>query len=304
MAKDSSDGDGVIVTGSSVEDAVKRALLQLNVTLDEIDVDVISSGSRGVLGMGREDARVRVRLRSQPYSEEEAEDEEPEEVVAEAAAEEPVDDVADKAEPTPVAAEPPAAEPPAAEQPSPEPPAAEPPAAEPPAAEPSEPAPPAGRRPRGELLEAGEDLENEAEDLLESLLDRMGFMADFDLVSEDPLSYNIVGDDDFGRLIGRQGETLRAFGYLVNLMLGRRLGRPCRVIVDVNGYRQRRADQLAELAETLADEVRTTQDPITLDAMQANERRLVHVALADDEDVRTYSIGEGDERRVVISPRA
>ena len=168
----------------------------------------------------------------------------------------------------------------------------------------AEPAAPAGRRPRGELLDYGEDLEHEAEDLLESLLERMGIMADFDLVSEDPLSYNIVGDDDFGRLIGRQGETLRAFGYLVNLMLGRRLGRPCRVIVDVNGYRQRREDQLAELATTLADEVRSTQEPITLDAMPPNERRLVHVALADDEDVRTYSIGEGDERRVVISPRA
>ena len=56
----------------------------------------------------------------------------------------------------------------------------------------------------------------------------MGFMSDFDLVSEDPLAYNIVGDEDFGRLIGRQGETLRAFGYLVNLSERRRLGRPCR----------------------------------------------------------------------------
>ena len=177
-------------------------------------------------------------------------------------------------------------------------------AAEAPEATPEEPPAPPTRRPRGELLESGEDLENEAEDLIETLLDRMGFVADFDLVSEDPLGYNIVGDEDFGRLIGRQGETLRAFGYLVNLMLGRRMGRPCRVIVDVNGYRQRRADQLAELAETLADEVRDTQEPITLEAMPANERRLVHVALADDEDVRTYSIGEGDERRVVISPRA
>ena len=66
MANDS--GNGVIVTGGTVEDAVKRALLQLNVTLDEIDVEVLSSGSRGVLGMGREDARVRVTVRSRPYS--------------------------------------------------------------------------------------------------------------------------------------------------------------------------------------------------------------------------------------------
>lgn len=285
VADDSGAGNGVIVTGSSVEDAVKRALLQLNVTLDEIDVDVISAGSRGVLGMGREDARVRVRRRGQPYSDVEAEEQEPEEVVAETAVAEPEDEAPVDAEPAATVA-------------------AEPAAAPSPAAEPSEPAAPAGRRPRGELLESGEDLEHEAEELLESLLDRMGFVADFDLVSENPLAYNIVGDDDFGRLIGRQGETLRAFGYLVNLMLGRRLGRPCRVLMDVNGYRQRRADQLAELAETLADEVRATQEPITLEAMPANERRLVHVALADDEDVRTYSIGEGDERRVVISPRA
>ena len=288
MAKDAGAGDGVIVTGSSVEDAVKRALLQLNVTLDEIDVDVISSGSRGVLGMGREDARVRVRLRSQPYSEEEVDEAVAEEPEAEAEA--------------PMVAEPPDVEDAREEEPPAETPA---PVAEATSvAESSEPSPPPTRRPRGELLESGEELENEAEELLESLLDRMGFMSDFDLVSEDPLAYNIVGDEDFGRLIGRQGETLRAFGYLVNLMLGRRLGRPCRVIVDVNGYRQRRADQLAELAETLADEVREAQEPITLDAMPANERRLVHVALADDEDVRTYSIGEGDERRVVISPRA
>ncbi len=295
MANDSGAGDGVIVTGSSVEDAVKRALLQLNVTLDEIDVDVINSGSRGVLGMGREDARVRVRVRSQPYSEEEEdeEDEDQDEAVAEEAEAEA--DVPLTAERPQVEAEP--REEPAAKMP---PPVAE----ETTAAEPSKPSPPAVRRPRGELLESGEDLENEAEELLESLLDRMGFVADFDLVSDEPLAYNIVGDEDFGRLIGRQGETLRAFGYLVNLMLGRRLGRPCRVIVDVNGYRQRRADQLAELAETLADEVRATKEPITLEAMPANERRLVHVALADDEDVRTYSIGEGDERRVVISPRA
>ncbi|MDE2868436.1 MAG: Jag N-terminal domain-containing protein [Chloroflexota bacterium] len=292
-------GNGVIVTGGTVEDAVKRALLQLNVTLDEIDVEVLSSGSRGVLGMGREDARVRVTVRSRPYSEEDdSEDEESDEGVAEAEATAPDEEppAEDAAAVTAEAEAPGAAEEePAAEQ--------EPAAEEVPEAEEVPVAPPA-RRPRGELLESGEDLEHEAEELLESLLDRMGFMADFDLVSEDPLAYNIVGDDDFGRLIGRQGETLRAFGYLVNLMLGRRMGRPCRVIVDVNGYRQRRADQLAELAETLADEVRATQEPITLEAMPANERRLVHVALADDEDVRTYSIGEGDERRVVISPRA
>ena len=108
----------------------------------------------------------------------------------------------------------------------------------------------------------------------------------------------------FSKLIGRHGSTLRSFGYLINLMAGRQLGQPCRVLIDVNSYRARRADHLRELAETLADEVIETQEPVTLESMPANERRLIHVALADDENVRTYSIGEGDERRVVISPRA
>jgi len=164
--------------------------------------------------------------------------------------------------------------------------------------------PGADSRDRRDLIESGKDLEREAEDLLDGLLERMGYMADFEIVSEDPLSYNIVGDEDFGRLIGRRGENLRSLGYLLNLMVGRRLGQPCRVTLDIAGYRQRRTDQITELSETFAEEVRETKEPVTLESMSAYERRLVHVALADDEEVRTYSIGEGEERRVVISPKA
>ena len=154
------------------------------------------------------------------------------------------------------------------------------------------------------LVESGEELQDIVEDLLASMLDRMGFIAELELVDEDPLAYNVVGDDDFSKLIGRHGSTLRSFGYLINLMAGRQLGQPCRVLIDINSYRARRADHLQELAETLADEVTETQEPVTLESMPANERRLIHMALADDEGVRTYSIGEGDERRVVISPKA
>ncbi len=351
MADNMQTDEGLVVTGSSVEDAVKRALLQLDASLDEVDVDVLHTGSRGVLGLGGEDARVRVRFRNRPAPssttadtahadeptsdepvddglvddgpvddglvddepiDDEPIDDEPiddelvddglvddELVDDEPIDDEPIDDAQDASRDDAAnldederggAPEDARDDDRALDQPP-----------------PRDDAPPTPERPfdrRREMLDSGEDLERETEDLLAGLLDRMGFMADFELVSEAPLGYNIVGDDDFEPLIGYQGETLRSFGYIVNLCASRRMGRPCRVLIDVNGYLQRRAEHLAELAASLADEVRDTQEPLTLEAMPPNERRLVHVALADDDDVRTYSIGEGDDRRVVISPKA
>ena len=274
---DSSDApESVEATGASVEDALRQALRQLNATIDDVDVEILSSGGSRLLRRDAE-AHVRVVRRERPFSAtiDETEHEPP-------------------AEPDP---EPPARAAAPTEAP------ADPPPPDPPAPEPAEQPAPRARASRS-LVESGEELQDIVEDLLVGMLDRMGFIAEIELVDEDPLAYNVVGDDDFSKLIGRHGSTLRSFGYLINLMAGRQLGQPCRVLIDVNSYRARRADHLRELAETLADQVDETQEPVTLESMPANERRLIHVALADDENVRTYSIGEGDERRVVISPKA
>ena len=296
MDNEHDDYESVVVTGSSVEDAVKRALLQLNVSLDAVDVEVLDAGSRGVLGLGGGDARVRVRLRTRSVDEDDDVNNSVEQIDSrrdtggtagddvrsgefeddDELSEDSVSENEEDVTTAPIAT----GLPPSGVE-----------------------AGDASRGP-GERLDSGEDLEREAEAVLESLLDRMGFVADFDLVTEDPLSYNVVGDDDFERLIGHDGETLRSFDYLVNLILARRLGQPCRVKVDVDGYRQHRTEQLRELATTLADEVRESKEPVTLEAMPANERWLVHDVLTDDPDVRTYSIGDGHERRVVIAPKA
>ena len=110
-----------------------------------------------------------------------------------------------------------------------------------------------------------------------------------------------ISGEDLGMLIGRRGESLMAFQYVVNLVMTRRYPGRGSVTVDIEEYRRRREEQLVSLAERMADVVRESGEPITLEPMSAAERRLVHLSLADDSEVETNSIGEGDSRKVVIS---
>jgi spoIIIJ-associated protein len=112
-----------------------------------------------------------------------------------------------------------------------------------------------------------------------------------------------ISGDDLGVLIGRRGETLVALQYLVNLIMGRRYPGQGGVTIDAEHYRVRREEQVTSLASRMADRVREAGDPITLEPMTAAERRLVHLLLADDPELETNSIGEGENRKVVISLR-
>jgi len=112
-----------------------------------------------------------------------------------------------------------------------------------------------------------------------------------------------VRGDDLGILIGRRGETLACLQYLVNLIVGRRFKRRVLIGVDVEGYRRRREETLQGLALRMAERVRTTGQPVTLEPMPANERRIIHLALVDHPDVVTSSVGQGEHRKVIIAPR-
>ncbi len=112
-----------------------------------------------------------------------------------------------------------------------------------------------------------------------------------------------ISGDDLGLLIGRRGDTLLSLQYLVNLIVSRRYPGKGGVSIDVEHYRHRREDQVVSLARRMADRVRQTGSPITLEPMTASERRLVHLALAEDPELATNSVGEGDNRKVVISMR-
>ncbi|MGE5262098.1 MAG: RNA-binding cell elongation regulator Jag/EloR [Acidobacteriota bacterium] len=222
-------------TGKSVEDAIEKGLARLGLPRDAVEIQVLREGSRGLLGLGGEEAVVRLTPLGAP---EEEEDEAPE----------------------------------------------------------------------PDSVELTSDLGGIGQDALETLLKGMGLRAHVqvlkDMTAEDDRAFvlNIVGDD-LGILIGRRGETLRDLEYLTRLLVAQKIGRPARLVVDVEGYRTRRERVLNELAKRMAERVQSNRQPITLEAMPPNERRIVHMALRDHPSVTTQSIGEGDHRRVMILPK-
>ena len=111
-----------------------------------------------------------------------------------------------------------------------------------------------------------------------------------------------VDGDDSGLLIGRRGETLRALQFLVSFIASRRLGDRVNLFVDVSGYQERRYETLRSLAQRVARRVASSGREVPLEPMPPNERRIVHMALADDPDVSTISEGMGDGRRVILEP--
>lgn len=147
-----------------------------------------------------------------------------------------------------------------------------------------------------------------AEEMLAQMLDKMGIDADVDCKGgsgdeESPILLEVSGDD-LGILIGRRGETLSSLQFLLNLMVGKQLNSWVRIVVDVEGYRARREESLRGLAERVAERVRRTGQPIALEPMPANERRLVHLALQGSPYVSTESSGYGEDRRVNIIPKS
>lgn len=219
------------VIAPSVEQAMEQGAAQLGVSASELEVEVLDEGSRGLLGVGARQARVRVSLRSAAG--------------APAAAEEDT---------------------------------------------------PALRS---------------AREVTEELLHRMGLTARVasrwgDPPESDqprPVWVDIRGRD-LSLLIGRRGETLRAFQYLTRLILTRSLGESPLVIVDVEGYRARREEQLRRLAKRMADQAIEAGRTMSLEPMPPHERRIIHLELRDHPRVYTESVGEGEHRKVTIIPRA
>jgi len=111
-----------------------------------------------------------------------------------------------------------------------------------------------------------------------------------------------VAGKDVSAVIGRHGQTLDAIELLSALVLGNRYGQRVFLTVDAEGYREKRARTLRGIARKAADRAVRERKPVFLEPMSARERRIVHLALRDDGRVTTSSVGEGDDRRVVVHP--
>jgi len=137
-------------------------------------------------------------------------------------------------------------------------------------------------------------------EILDTLLGLLGITGKVEVLSDEiPLALDITGDD-LGILIGRRGQTLACLEYITKLMVVGRLKAWLPLTVDVGGYKKRRRDSLQRLALYLAEQVKSSRRDITMEPMPADERRIVHLTLADNPDVTTQSIGEGEGRKVVI----
>ncbi|MDU2292674.1 MAG: RNA-binding cell elongation regulator Jag/EloR [Peptococcus niger] len=119
---------------------------------------------------------------------------------------------------------------------------------------------------------------------------------------DEQITFSMYGDE-VGILIGRRGDTLNALQFLLSLAVNRRLNSHKRIILDCENYRQRRAETLQALAHRMADKARETGRRVSLDPMNAAERRIVHLALENEPQVKAESYGEDPHRKIVIYPQ-
>ena len=147
----------------------------------------------------------------------------------------------------------------------------------------------------------GDNAAQKAQEVLENILERFG--AETSVLTEEDsesITLNIKGDGS-GILIGRKGQTLDAFQYVVNKIVHRMPEVTKQVIVDTEGYRQRRKETLIDLAKRLSEQAKTKGRPVSTSPLNPFERRIIHLAIQDDADLTTQSKGDGIYRSVVIS---
>ena len=239
-------------TARTVEEAEELALKELGADRSEVEVEVLSRGKAGFLGIGAEVARVRVTRTGS---------------VGAAPRVSPVEPAAEQAEPD----------------------------------EPGTPAPaPAAGTEEGTV--AGLALV-----ALNNILTTSGVNVTCTVRTADDAEVGgpiiDISGEDSGLLIGRRGQSLQSLQFIVNLIVRNEFGEGVRVVLDVERYRQRREASLRDMALKVAERVSQTGRGITLEPMSAADRRIVHLSLADRDDVSTESVGFGEERKVSIFPK-
>jgi spoIIIJ-associated protein len=140
-----------------------------------------------------------------------------------------------------------------------------------------------------------------AVELLNNIVAAMDLTVDYTITERDNISIINLQGKDLGILIGRRGETLDALQYIINLSVNKSVEQRKKIVLDVEGYRDRREETLQRLALKLANKARQRGRNIVLEPMNSQERRIIHTALQGYDDIYTFSEGEEPYRKIVIS---
>jgi spoIIIJ-associated protein len=248
---------------STVEEAVEKAALELGLSSAEISYRVLDEGNSGFLGIGARDARIIVQT-SAPHAS--GEDEHPESTPAEnVVVDEPEQEHSENAGSSTLSEV-------------------------------------YGEQSESEQVEAPQELLDEIRALVSSVLDAMGFEARVEVYDAGGFIAADVAPDNTALFIGQKGETIDALQYLVNVSAFR--DRPFfkRIVLDAEGYRQRRVEAIQGMAHRTARRAVRERRTVEMPPMNSSERRVVHLFLSENPGVTTESEGSGDNRRVKVSP--
>lgn len=259
-------------TAKTVEEAVEMALKEFNTTRENVEVYVVEEGSKGIFGFGAKDAKVRV-----SYNEEKIEN-----VKISISTE----DITEAKKPTPKPKKTPAkVEAPVEDK-----------KVEETVEDDEEPV----IRPERKNIYSAEAVE-EARAFVSDIVAKMGTSCEVTAV--DGEAKLIVSGEDVGVVIGRRGDTIDAIQYLTNLYVNKnRHGDDyCRITVDTENYRARREETLKKLANSMANKAVKYKKDMSLEPMNPYERRIIHSALQNHKYVKTKSVGEEPNRRIVVT---
>jgi spoIIIJ-associated protein len=151
-------------------------------------------------------------------------------------------------------------------------------------------------------LELDIELAPQAEEILTQLLQKMGETCTIQGSQEAGQVNLAIEGEDAGLLIGKQGQTLEALQYLVTKILAKQTKKKPRVIIDIESYRERHKQSLIELALKHGAKAKRIGKPVTLNPMNSHDRRIVHLALQQDKEIKTKSRGEGLYKKIIIYP--
>lgn len=252
----------VVAEGKTVEEAIEKALAQLNATNDQVDKKILEMPSKGIMGIfGVKNAKVELTLKepfdlTEPVKLKETTISKPEEKKPQIKK-----DIPEK---------------------------------------PERPAPKSPDVMVQQNEKETDGIEKVAVTFLEDIFDKFGVKATCNTTFEHRNLNVVLEGKDMGILIGRRGQTLDAIQYLTSLVVNKKSDEYIRVVIDTENYREKREVTLKELAFKLAKKVERTRKKVVLEPMNPYERRIIHATLQNHKKVYTYSEGEEPFRKVVI----